>query len=106
MNNNPQKAVVVVASRNIVKINATRAFENVFQHYRSVLASHPDDNAYCPSEFEFVSVDAPSGVSAQPMGDEETLKGALNRVAHIEKTHPDAQVTSPLFLLSFIVMPF
>ena len=89
---NAGKAVVVIASRNVVKINAAkRAFETVFRHYQSVLSTHGEER--CPTEFEFVSVDAPSGVSAQPMGNEETLKGALNRVAHIEKTHTSAQVS-------------
>ncbi|MDV2686403.1 DUF84 family protein [Alkalihalophilus lindianensis] len=32
--------------------------------------------------FEFISVEAPSGVSAQPFSDEETMKGAINRAKY------------------------
>lgn len=55
---------VVVASQNPVKINATRkAFESAF-----------------PGEdFEIEGMNIPSFVPAQPMSDEETLEGAINR---------------------------
>eukprot|EP00048_Salpingoeca_helianthica_P002928 m.62306 g.62306 ORF g.62306 m.62306 type:complete len:192 (-) comp12395_c0_seq1:82-657(-) len=66
---------VCIASANPVKTAAIRgAFLAVF-----------------PSEqFEFFSVDVPSGVSDQPMGDEETLLGARNRVRNARAACPDA----------------
>lgn len=62
---------VVVASENPVKIEATKiAFAKMF----------PDQ------EFEFQGFSVSSNVSAQPMGEKETLKGALNRVKNLSKT--------------------
>lgn len=56
---------VVVASRNPVKINAALdGFQRMFPHYH----------------FTAAPLDVPSGVADQPMSDEETLKGAYNRV--------------------------
>lgn len=56
---------VVVASKNPVKIKAVKGgFARMF----------PEE------EFEFEGVSAESGVSDQPMSDEETLMGAFNRV--------------------------
>lgn len=61
---------VVVASKNPVKINASKsAFKKVF----------PD------KKIDFVSVDVPSGVSAQPLGRTETIKGAINRTRNAFK---------------------
>jgi inosine/xanthosine triphosphatase len=55
---------VVLASTNPVKQRATlQGFQKMF----------PDET------FEVVNVDVPSEVNAQPMGNEETLAGALNR---------------------------
>lgn len=51
---------VAVGSKNPAKINAVK---EAFKAY----------------PFEIISVDAPSGVSDQPMTDEETIKGAINR---------------------------
>ncbi|RSD27765.1 DUF84 family protein [Mesobacillus subterraneus] len=51
---------VAVGSKNPAKINAVK---EAFKHL----------------PYEIVSVDAESGVSAQPMSDEETIKGAVNR---------------------------
>lgn len=36
-------------------------------------------NAFAQTNAEFISLDIPSGVSAQPFSDEETIKGAINR---------------------------
>src|SRR3989338_1178397 len=59
---------VVVASKNPVKLNAVKeGFKLMF----------PD------TEFSFEAIPAPSGVSSQPMGDDETYNGALNRVNHL-----------------------
>lgn len=56
---------VIVASTNPVKINTAKiAFEKFF----------PD------SQFDFVGISVDSGVSAQPMSNEETMLGAKNRV--------------------------
>lgn len=61
---------VLVASTNPVKINATKmGFEKVFPN----------------EKIGVEGVSAPSGVSDQPMTEEETLKGALNRVENVSK---------------------
>jgi inosine/xanthosine triphosphatase len=66
---------VVVASRNPVKISAVReAFSRQF-----------------PSAgLNLISVDVESGVSDQPDSDEETRKGARNRVEQASRAHADA----------------
>jgi inosine/xanthosine triphosphatase len=40
--------------------------------------------------FEFESIAADSGVSEQPMGDDETIRGALNRAAQAKAAKPEA----------------
>jgi len=66
---------VVIASKNPVKIEATKVgFEKMF----------PDQ------EFNFTGESAPSGVSDQPMTDEDTLTGARNRVDNVAKLTSDA----------------
>lgn len=65
---------VAIASTNPVKIEvAKRAFETLM----------PTEN------FEYISLDTPSGVPDQPFED-ETLKGARNRLLHITRTEPIA----------------
>jgi inosine/xanthosine triphosphatase len=39
-------------------------------------------NAFCEGDFEFISMDIPSGVNDQPFSDEETINGAVNRAVH------------------------
>ncbi|MGG3466393.1 DUF84 family protein [Neobacillus pocheonensis] len=51
---------VIIGSKNPAKITAVK---NGFQHH----------------DAEFVSLDIPSGVNAQPFSDEETIKGAITR---------------------------
>ena len=66
---------IVVASRNPVKRKATLGgFERMF----------PDE------VFSVRDVSVPSGVSDQPMSDEETRQGARNRVAGARLKCPDA----------------
>ncbi len=66
---------IIIASTNPTKIESTRkAFLSVF----------PDE------ELVFEGVQTSSGVSEQPMTDEETLLGARNRVLAIRQEHPDA----------------
>ena len=66
---------VVVASRNPVKVAATRqAFETQF----------PD------ATLEMISVDVESGVSDQPASDEEARQGARTRVLRSMGAMPDA----------------
>lgn len=66
---------IVVASKNPVKINAALiGFQQMF----------PGE------EFEMIGFGAPSGVSDQPMGLEETFQGALNRMNHIAEQFLDA----------------
>jgi inosine/xanthosine triphosphatase len=65
---------IVVASMNPVKINAARGgFERAF----------PEEG------FEARGVSVPSGVSDQPMSDDETLAGAMNRAANARAAEPD-----------------
>lgn len=66
---------IVVTSTNPVKIRAAeQAFKKVFRK----------------SGFEIVSISVESQVSAQPMSDNETLKGAMNRVKNAVKEIPKA----------------
>lgn len=65
---------VIIASENPVKVAvAKRAFGAVYPH----------------EECEFISIKSDSGVSDQPMN-EETERGAINRLEFIKKAHPDA----------------
>jgi inosine/xanthosine triphosphatase len=67
---------IVVASQNPVKIRAVRdGFERM-----NVL----------DEETEIIGISAPSGVSDQPMTDEETYLGAKNRAEYIKKECKDA----------------
>ena len=64
---------VIIASKNPVKINATKkAFEDVFTN-----------------RFEFEGVSADSLVSDQPKSDKETLEGATNRLKNIQHLEAD-----------------
>ena len=66
---------VIIASKNPVKVNCTKeGFKNIFP-----------DQAY---DFEGISV--PSDVSDQPMTDQETLQGAMNRAKNAQKEVPEA----------------
>lgn len=66
---------VIVASENNVKINAVKiGIESVYDDLSVVKG---------------ISVE--SGVSDQPMTNEETLKGALNRAINASIAHPDAE---------------
>lgn len=66
---------VIVASKNPIKVSATKdGFKNMF-----------------PNEaFVIEGAKGPSGVSDQPMTDQETYQGALNRVIGLKERHPDA----------------
>jgi inosine/xanthosine triphosphatase len=64
---------VIITSLNPAKINAVkRAFRDCF----------PDQ------ELEFTAVSVPSGVPNQPMSDQETHLGALNRVENAKQRYP------------------
>ncbi|HEX6938759.1 MAG TPA: inosine/xanthosine triphosphatase [Longimicrobiales bacterium] len=66
---------IVVASKNPAKLRAAlRAFDRMFPDRR----------------FEVEGVSVPSGVSHQPMSDEETLLGACNRAEAARRAAPDA----------------
>ena len=66
---------VIVASLNPAKINAVKsAFE----------ASFPNET------FDFVGLNVASGVADQPMTNDETHTGALNRVANAKSANNDA----------------
>ncbi len=65
---------VIVASKNPVKINATKiGFEKMLG-----------------TDFEFVGISVPSGVPDQPISSNETLQGAKNRVTNAQIEMPDA----------------
>lgn len=67
---------IIVGSRNPVKITCTRtSFERCFPYVN----------------FLVEGVHAASGVSDQPMSDEETYQGALNRAQLIKEKHHDAE---------------
>jgi len=69
---------IVVASKNPVKIEAVRgAFAAVFRDVG----------------LDVQGISAASGVSDQPMGDEETLAGARNRAANAAADRPGASYT-------------
>ncbi|GAL38019.1 inosine/xanthosine triphosphatase [Vibrio maritimus] len=62
---------VVIASLNPAKINAVKsAFESAFPN----------------QSFEFEGVSVPSGVADQPMDNEETHRGAVNRVNNAKQS--------------------
>jgi inosine/xanthosine triphosphatase len=67
--------LIVVASTNPVKINAT------LEGFRRLLPG---------KSFTAVGVSAASGVSDQPMTDEETLRGATNRATAARQQQPNA----------------
>lgn len=63
---------VCIATKNPVKINAVKdAFKKMFSS----------------ESFEFVGIAAPTGVSDQPMSDEETFQGAKNRAEFSKMNH-------------------
>ncbi|WP_047045651.1 inosine/xanthosine triphosphatase [Vibrio mexicanus] len=66
---------VIIASLNPAKINAVKsAFQSVF-----------------PGQvFSFEGVSVPSGVADQPMTNDETYQGALNRVRNAKQNEPTA----------------
>jgi len=66
---------VVVGSCNPVKVNAVVNALAAYFPDRQVLAK---------------SIDAPSGVSEQPMTSKETRDGAVNRLRYCQQHHPDA----------------
>ncbi len=66
---------IVVASKNPVKIqSALKGFEEMF----------PEEN------FEAEGVSIASGVSDQPIGNDETFRGALNRAKGAQAARPNA----------------
>ena len=66
---------VIVASKNPVKVNATKlGFNQMFPN----------------KSFKFAGLSTPSGVAEQPMSDTETYQGALNRAKNVKSTISDA----------------
>ena len=66
---------IIVASENPVKINASLAgFRRMF----------PDE------EFSVEGVSVESGISDQPIGNEETYQGACNRLDNVQEKSPNA----------------
>src|SRR5512143_3100503 len=66
---------LVVASTNPVKLQAaTNGFQRLFPG----------------SELNVIAVTVPSDVAQQPLSDEETLRGALNRSLNARAVHPHA----------------
>ena len=75
--NQVDQMTTVVASQNPVKVNATR---------KACVQLFPDQ------DWNVVGVATSSGVSEQPMSDEETLRGATNRARNAQKAHPNASL--------------
>ncbi|MFY0605692.1 MAG: inosine/xanthosine triphosphatase [Cyclobacteriaceae bacterium] len=66
---------VIVGSKNPVKVNsAKQGFEQIF-------------NA---QTFDCEGIEVPSGISDQPMTDQETLQGAINRAQNAKTAQPAA----------------
>lgn len=71
----PQTTKIIVTSHNPVKINAVEmAFRTKFPG----------------AVLEVIALAVPSGVADQPMSDEETRRGARNRVQQARQARPDA----------------
>lgn len=66
---------IIIASKNPVKINAT---------YDGFKLAFPEQ------EITVQGISASSGVSDQPMSDQETLQGAINRAKNAQALHPNA----------------
>ena len=66
---------LIIASTNPVKIQA---------------ASDGFQRLFPGSELNVVAANVPSGVAHQPLSDDETLRGALNRSANAQAVHPNA----------------
>ena len=67
---------IIVGSKNPIKINSVKlGYQKVFSNL----------------EFELEGVSVPSDVSDQPMSNQETLDGALNRATHAKNDFPDAK---------------
>jgi len=66
---------IIVASKNPVKVQAAlKGFQEMFPEEEFLVEGHS----------------VPSGVSDQPLGNEETFTGALNRVQTVKKLIPEA----------------
>ena len=71
----PQPLTLVIASTNPVKVQAAvNGFQRLF----------PD------IELNVITASVPSEVAQQPLSDEETLRGALNRSGNAQAAHPTA----------------
>lgn len=67
--------LIIVASANPPKIRSAKlGFERVFPNQEWIVEGHP----------------MPSGVSEQPMTDEESIRGARNRATSAKQVYPDA----------------
>ena len=66
---------VIIASLNPAKINAVKS---------AFLSAFPD------TELDFKGISVPSGVADQPMSNDETYQGAVNRVHNATQAQPDA----------------
>lgn len=75
VNEIPQRASIIVASKNPVKVNSTlQGFQEMFPS----------------TEFVVEGISIPSGVNDQPIGNKETFRGALNRAKEAKKANPNA----------------
>lgn len=75
VNKIPQRASIIVASKNPVKVNsALKGFQEMFSE----------------SEFVVEGISISSGVNDQPMGNKETFQGALNRAKGAKSERPSA----------------
>ena len=66
---------IIIASKNPVKIQST------LQAFRAMFPAQ---------DFEIEGISVPSGVADQPMSDQETWQGAINRVEKVKEIAPNA----------------
>lgn len=83
--NTPEVTKIAVASKTDVKINATK-----------YAAENPRFIKLLGGSVEVVGVKVASGVSDQPMTDEETMQGAKNRARRILEVVEDANIGAGL----------
>ena len=87
--NNTITIKVAVGSSNPCKVDATKkAFESVFCRESSGESNHCGDDKNYEVDIVMLSGNVESNVNDQPMGDEETKRGALNRAKNILSKFP------------------
>lgn len=88
------KTILAVASENPIKWSASKnSFQDVYFPEQAGILSEAVyffKEVVDPHEIRVHGFDIPSGVSSQPMNEKETHRGAMNRMATLRATCPDA----------------